>query len=184
MKNSSGMLDKELPMRYNFRQFPSYNNMSHFSPGKSWLLINLLYHVLGVNSCFFLSIKFNLLQLKILTIQTSCFFCALFWGTFPCADFTASFWDMQAKTHVSLNIHLLYFLPIMVNFLLILLSLHLIKHYWSSGYHWHICFMSAIKVKTQTRFMFLFTSGSLLTWGKSPCTSPGISPRYLPAIYF
>ena len=31
--------------------------------------------------------------------------------------------------------------------------------------------------------MVLFTSGSLLTWGKSPGTSPGVSPRHLPAIY-
>ena len=31
--------------------------------------------------------------------------------------------------------------------------------------------------------MILFTSGSLLTWGKSLDALPGISPRYLPAIY-
>ena len=43
--------------------------------------------------------------------------------------------------------------------------------------------MPAIEVKTQTRFIVLFTSRSLLTWGKSPGNSPGISPRYLPAIY-
>ena len=43
--------------------------------------------------------------------------------------------------------------------------------------------MSVIKVKTQTRFMVLFTYGSLLTWGKSWDASPGISPRYLPVIY-
>ena len=43
--------------------------------------------------------------------------------------------------------------------------------------------MSVVEVKTQTRFMVLFTSGSLLTWGKPSDASPGISPRYLPAIY-
>ena len=43
--------------------------------------------------------------------------------------------------------------------------------------------MSLIEVKTQTRFMVLFTSGSLLTWGKPLDASPGISPRYLPVIY-
>ena len=36
-----------------------------------------------------------------------------------------------------------------------------------------------IEVKTQTRFMVLFTSGSLTTWGKSLDALPGISPRYL-----
>ena len=47
-------------------------------------------------------------------------------------------------------------------------------HYWPFGYHWHICFMSMIKVKTQTRFMVLFTSRSLLTWGnlQAPCLTP------------
>ena len=43
--------------------------------------------------------------------------------------------------------------------------------------------MSVIKVKTQTRFIVLITSGSLLTWGKSLDALPGISPRYLPLIY-
>ena len=39
--------------------------------------------------------------------------------------------------------------------------------------------MSTVKVKTQTRFMVLFTSGSLLTWGN-------LQPPYLaspPGIY-
>ena len=35
-----------------------------------------------------------------------------------------------------------------------------------------------IKVKTQTRFMVLFTSGSLLTWGISRC-----SARHLPQVF-
>ena len=43
--------------------------------------------------------------------------------------------------------------------------LHLIKYHWSFSYHWHNFLMSTIKVKTQTRFMVLFTSGSSLTWG-------------------
>ena len=43
--------------------------------------------------------------------------------------------------------------------------------------------MFIIGVKTQTRFMVLFTSRSLLTWRKSLDASPSISPRYLPAIY-
>ena len=43
--------------------------------------------------------------------------------------------------------------------------------------------MSIIEVKTQTRFMVLFTSRSLLTWGESLDASPGISPSYLPVIY-
>ena len=63
------------------------------------------------------------------------------------------------------------------------LSLYMVKHYWSFCYHQHIHLMSVVEVKTQTRFMILFTSGSLLTWGKPLDASPGISPRYLPAIY-
>ena len=43
--------------------------------------------------------------------------------------------------------------------------------------------MSIGDVNTQTRFMVLFTSGSLLTWGKHLDASPGISPRYLSTIY-
>ena len=50
-------------------------------------------------------------------------------------------------------------------------------------YHQHIHLMSVIEVKTQTRFMVLFISGSLLTWGKSLDASPGISPRYLSVTY-
>ena len=71
-----------------------------------------------------------------------------FSGTSPCADVIASFWGMQAKTHVSLNNHILYFLPIMESFLTYLVILTHDKHYWSFGYHWHIHFMSVIKVKT------------------------------------
>ena len=63
--------------------------------------------------------------------------------------------------------------------MLISLSLYMVKHYWSFCYHWHIHLMSAIEVKTQTRFMVLFTSRSLLTWEKSLDASPGISPRYI-----
>ena len=38
-------------------------------------------------------------------------------------------------------------------------------------------------VNTQTIFMVLFTSGSLLTWGKTLDASSSISPRYLSTIY-
>ena len=38
-------------------------------------------------------------------------------------------------------------------------------------------------VNTQTIFMVLFTSGSLLTWGKPSDTSSSISPRYLSTTY-
>ena len=43
--------------------------------------------------------------------------------------------------------------------------------------------MSVDNVNTQTRFMVLFTSESLLTWGKPLDTSSGVSPRYLSTIY-
>ena len=38
-------------------------------------------------------------------------------------------------------------------------------------------------VNAQTIFVVLFTSGSLLTWGKPLDTSSGISPRYLSTTY-
>ena len=48
--------------------------------------------------------------------------------------------------------------------------------------------MSVIEVKTQTKFMVLFTLGSLLTWGEPPDASPGISPQvfacHLPLINY
>ena len=67
--------------------------------------------------------------------------------------------------------------------MLISLSLYMVKHYWSFCYHWHIHLISVIEIKTQTRFMVLFTSGSLHTWEKYLDASPGISPRYLSVIY-
>ena len=43
--------------------------------------------------------------------------------------------------------------------------------------------MSVDNIHTQTRFMVLFTSGSLLTWGKPLDALPGVSPRYLSIVY-
>ena len=68
--------------------------------------------------------------------------------------------------------------------MLISLSLYMVKHHWSFCYHQHFHLMSIFEVKTQTRFMVLFTSRSLLTWGKPlDALPPGISPRYLSLIY-
>ena len=67
--------------------------------------------------------------------------------------------------------------------MLISLSSYMVKHYWSFCYHQHIHLMSVVEVKTQTRFIVLFTSRSLLTWGKPLDDLPGISPRYLSAVY-
>ena len=67
--------------------------------------------------------------------------------------------------------------------MLISSSLYMVKHYWSFCYQWHIHLMSVVEVKTQTRLKVLFTSGSLLTWGKPLDALPGISPMYSPAIY-
>ena len=73
-------------------------------------------------------------------------------------------------------------------FSLISLSLHLIKCYWSFGYHWHFFFTSMIEVKTQTRFMVLFTSGSLTTWGNLQmphlASPPGICSLSTPSNQF
>ena len=43
--------------------------------------------------------------------------------------------------------------------------------------------MSIDDVNTQTRFMVLFTSRSLLTWGKPLDPSSGFSPKYLSTLY-
>ena len=59
----------------------------------------------------------------------------------------------------------------------------MIEHYWSLYYCWHIQIMPIDNVNTQTIFMVLFTSGSLLTWGKSLDASSGVSPRYLSTTY-
>ena len=58
----------------NFHLTTTQKNMLLFSPGKSRLLTNLLYHILGVNNHFYLSIKFYLLQLR----NTSPTFCSLY----------------------------------------------------------------------------------------------------------
>ena len=71
-------------------------------------------------------------------------------------------------------------------FSLISLSLHLIKCYWSFSYHWHLFFTSTIEVKTQTRFMVLFASGSLTHLGEiSKCLAwhlPEVFAYYPPLI--
>ena len=53
----------------------------------------------------------------------------------------------------------------------------MIEHYWSLCYHLHIQIMSIDNINTKTIFMVLFTSGSLLTWGKPLDASSGISPQ-------
>ena len=68
-------------------------------------------------------------------------------------------------THICTIEYLPHFSLIVVSFLLISLSLQLIIYYWSLSHHWHNFLMSTNKVKTQTRFMVLFTSRSSLTWG-------------------
>ena len=105
--------------KHSFKQFPPYNNSQNTllsSPGKSWLLINLLYHVLGTNNHLHLSIKFDLLRLRNTHISNMFLFTCTFLGNFPmlwCHSLTLR----HAKTHVFLNDNLLYFLPIAVSFL-------------------------------------------------------------------
>ena len=76
-----------------------------------------------------------------------------------------------SKTHISTANHLLWFLLIVVSFLTYLVILTPDKTVLTFPAITNISFMSMIKVKTWTRFMVLFTSGSLLTWGisKWPC---------------
>ena len=91
---------------------------------------------------------------------------------------------MLLKTHVSTNEYLAHFLLITVSFLtyLIIFTPHKMLLIFSV-----IIDISSscaqLKLKTQTRFMVLFTSRSLTTWGKSQDALPGISPRYLLTIH-
>ena len=113
------MLNNELPMRYNFTQFPFHNNSQKcitFSQDGSWLLTNLLYHVLRVNSHYCLAIKINLLQLKITHISDILVLMCTFLGTPLHTDVIASFWDMQVNTHNIQKWQELCFLHITVRF--------------------------------------------------------------------
>ena len=81
----------------------------------------------------------------------------------------------------------LYFLHITVRFHAYLFIFTYGKTLLIFCYHRHIHLMSVIEVKTQTRFMVLFTSGSLLTWGnlQIPClASPWVFACYLPLINY
>ena len=86
------------------------------------------------------------------------------------------------KTHVYTIEYLLHFLLIMVSFLTYLFIFTPDKHYWSPSHTRHNFLTSIIKVKTQTRFMVLFTSGSSLTWGNLQAlhlASPQVFTCYL-----
>ena len=168
----------------NFHLTTIHKNMSLSSLDESWLLTNLLYHVLEVNNHFHSTIKINLLQLKNTHISDILSKARIFLGTPPCTDVTASFWGVRVK-----NSHLSEQTPIVF-------STYHGKFSYLSRYlytWWNTTDLSAItdisvsclwlKLKLKQDSMVLFTPGSLLTWGKSPSASPGVSSRYLPAIY-
>ena len=99
----------------NFHLPTIHKNTLLFSLDKSLSLTNLLYHVLGVNNHFCLAIKINLLQLKKYShLWQLRSLCALFWGTPPCADVIASFWDMWVKLTAYQADYTGVFLPILV----------------------------------------------------------------------
>ena len=157
-------------------------NASPFSQDRSWQLTNLLYHVLRVDYYFCIATKIFLLQLKILSFPTSLSSTHVFPGTPPCTDIIASFWVMWVKTQDMKLTHLCFQL-IMVSFYpYLFISIHgktllifmlLLTH----------LIMPINNVITQTIFVVLFTSGSLLTWGKPLDALSGISPRYLSPTY-
>ena len=122
-------------------------------------------------------------NIGLLTFPTFSHLSALFWETSPCADVTASLWgSLQKLTSIQSSIYNISCLSWYI-FLLISLSLHLIKCYWSLGQYWHNFLTSITKVKTQTKFMVLFTSGSSLTWGNLQVPSmvfPQVFICYLP----
>ena len=104
-------------------------------------------------------------------------------GTPPHADVIASFLDMQVKTqniqnqqhrcfqHIMVSSYTYLFISIYDRTLLIFMLLLTCP------------IMSIDNVKTQTMFVVLFTSGSLLTWGKPLDASSSVSPRYLSTTY-
>ena len=159
-----------------------HRNASHFSQDRSWQLANLLYHVLRVDYYFCLATEIFLLQLKILTFLTSLSSMCAFLGTAPHADVIASFWVMWVKTKDTKLTHLCFKL-IMVSFYpYLFISIHgrtlLIFMLLLT------CLIMPIdNVITQTIFVVLFTSRSLLTWAKPLDASSGFSPRYLSATY-
>ena len=101
---------------HNFHSTTIHRNASLFSQDGSWQLINLLCHVLRVNSHFHLAIKINLLQLKNTHISDILVLMHAFLGTPPHADIIASFWDMQVTTHNVQKQQELCFLHITVRF--------------------------------------------------------------------
>ena len=105
-----------------------------------------------------------------------------FLGTLLYADTIASFWVMQVKTQ-DIKLTYLCFQLITVSFYpYLFISIHdrtlLIFMLLLT------CLIMPIShVSTQTIFMVLFTSRSLLIWGKPLDASSSISPRYLSATY-
>ena len=73
-------------------------------------------------------------------------------------------------------------------FLLISLSLHLIKHCWSFSYHWHVHFMSTIKLKLKQDSWFCPHLGHCSLEGnlQAPClaSAPGVCLLSTPNNYF
>ena len=77
--------------------------------------------------------------------------------------------NMQVKTHISKNNHILYFLPIMVSFLTYLVIFTHDKTL--------LIFQPSLtyKLKQDSCSIHIWVTAYL---GESPSTSPGISPRY------
>ena len=163
------MLRNELPKKYNCTQFPLCNSLQKyitFSLDESWLLANLLYHVSGVYNCFHLTINVNLLQLKNTHISDILVFMHTFLEDSPTHWHHSLILRHVSENSRYTNSAILVFSTYSSKIShLTLLSLYMVKHYWSFCYCWHIHLMSIKGVKIQTRFMVLFTSGSLLTWG-------------------
>ena len=100
----------------NFHLTTSHKDTSLFSPGGSWLLTNLLYHILGVNNHSYISIKFNLLQLRNTHISDILLLCICFSEKLPHA-LTSQLHFETCKWKLFLNGYLLSFLLITVSFL-------------------------------------------------------------------
>ena len=92
--------------------------------------------------------------------------------------------SITTKTHIHTNEYFLHFFTYCGKFFCLSHYLYTWQNAIDLPVNTAITFNVCIKAKTQTWFMVLFTSGSSLSWGESPGTSSGISPRYFSAIYF
>ena len=147
---------------YNIHSLGNSPILQHhlYRSDESWLFIN--YFTIFWECTMVIIDLFNLWQLKHTHISNILVDLWAFWRNYPmCWHHSLTLRHATKDSHLCTQV-LSIFSTIMVSFLTYLFILHLIKYLWSFGYHWHLFFMPTFEVKTQTRFVVLFTSGSLI----------------------